>query len=227
MRLAIPSSSGCVAPRFSVAERLLLVDIADDRWLRDEALSTSPGTATTRLRRLARRGVTHLVCGGFNRRYLPTASALGISVIWGQSGPVIDLAKRFVRGELPEPVNLQELNMTQKIAITVTDGRGIDGVTDPRFGRAAGFLILEPRSSQDPVFVPNPNIDAGHGAGTGAAALMAQHGVTDVISGHFGPKAFQALEGLEITMWLVDGGTPVSVVQRRHASGDLPAQRQH
>jgi len=201
MRLAIPISFSCVAPRFSVAESLLLVDIADDRRLDSEWLITSPGTATGSLRDMARRGTTHLLCGGFNRRYLPTASALGIAVIWGQAGPAEELVERFVLGDLPEPINLPELRMNHRIAITVTDERGLDGVTDPRFGRAAG-----------------------QGGGTGAAALMAKHGVTDVISGHFGPKAAKALEGLEIAMWLVEGGAAVSAVLRRHGSGELPRQ---
>lgn len=95
--------------------------------------------------------------------------------------------------------------MTANIAIAVkgaiTDKEeGLDAPLDPRFGRAEGFLVVT-ESGEATEYVANPNVQAPHGAGSGSAALVGDHGVSHVISGHFGPKAARALQAMGVQMW--------------------------
>jgi len=79
----------------------------------------------------------------------------------------------------------------------------LDAPIDPRFGRAEAFVLTDLEGST-PTRVGNDSGEAAHGAGTGAASTLAQQGVTDVVSGRFGPKAASALEALGIRMWLAN-----------------------
>lgn len=94
-----------------------------------------------------------------------------------------------------------------KVAITIgKKGQGLAAAMDERFGRAPRFLVVDSETAEVKQVVDNPAVEAAHGAGTGAAALMAEHGVTAVVSGRFGPKAFQALRALGIEAWMTAAG---------------------
>ena len=73
-----------------------------------------------------------------------------------------------------------------KIVITVQSGSDLEAPLDPRFGRCGSFLVLdseekEPRSLE---FIANREREAAHGAGVGAAAVVASTGAEVVISSH-------------------------------------------
>jgi predicted Fe-Mo cluster-binding NifX family protein len=76
-----------------------------------------------------------------------------------------------------------------KIAVTST-GPTLDDTVAPRFGRCAYFLIIDP-GSLDFEPVENPNIMLGGGAGIQSAQLMANKGVSVVLTGNCGPNAFR------------------------------------
>jgi predicted Fe-Mo cluster-binding NifX family protein len=76
----------------------------------------------------------------------------------------------------------------------------IDSEIDPRFGRGAYFLIIDP-DSLDWKAVPNPGKSASGGAGIRAAQFVSEHNCTAVISGDFGPNAFDALSAAGISMY--------------------------
>ncbi len=93
-----------------------------------------------------------------------------------------------------------------KIAIS-TQGNDLNGSLDPRFGRAAGFVLVD-LATQGHAFVPNDqNLDLVQGAGIQAAMCVANAGAKAVITGHVGPKAFMALDKGGIAVYLCDGGT--------------------
>ena len=98
--------------------------------------------------------------------------------------------------------------MPRTIAISVLSQDGLAAKLDPRFGRAAYFLIAVEESGDWQVkeIYDNAAKDDAHGAGGAAAAHLSRLGVDGVISGRFGPKAYQALEVLQIKMWLADEG---------------------
>jgi predicted Fe-Mo cluster-binding NifX family protein len=84
-----------------------------------------------------------------------------------------------------------------KIAIS-SEGPTILDQVDPRFGRAAGFIIADPESMTN-IYIDNgaSQIRA-QGAGIQAAEIVAQHNVSAVLTGYVGPKAFQALSAAGI-----------------------------
>ncbi len=85
----------------------------------------------------------------------------------------------------------------RKIAIT-SEGPGLDDIVDPRFGRAAGFVIVD-LEDMNTSYIDNGQTQVmAQGAGIQAAQMVAGAGVECVLSGFVGPKAFQALSAVRI-----------------------------
>jgi predicted Fe-Mo cluster-binding NifX family protein len=83
------------------------------------------------------------------------------------------------------------------IAIT-SEGPTLDDALDPRFGRAAGFVIVDPQTMEHR-YVENGSAQAmAQGAGIQAAETVAATGVKAVLTGFVGPKAFMALSAAGI-----------------------------
>lgn len=104
--------------------------------------------------------------------------------------------------------------MSRRIAITVQSLDGLSAPLDPRFGRARAWLLADDAGAVLG-HLENDARDAVHGAGTGAAALMGREKVDVVISGEFGPKAFQGLSALGIETWLAPAGITAGEVLER------------
>ena len=80
------------------------------------------------------------------------------------------------------------------IALTAT-GNTLDSMVDPRFGRAAWFLIVDTETRQLLEAIDNTaGKEAAHGAGISAAAQVADKGVEALLTGRVGPKALPVLE---------------------------------
>lgn len=86
-----------------------------------------------------------------------------------------------------------------KIVISAV-GPDLDAALDPRFGRAAHFLIVDGETLQWEAMA-NPAAEAAGGAGTQAAQLVARHRPEVIISGSFGPNAFHVLQAAGIRMF--------------------------
>lgn len=99
-RLAIPLYGAQVAPRFRYADRLLIVDRAEGGEPIFEILNLARLSWSQRIAHLAGGGVEVLLCGGFERRFLPLAESAGIRVEWGLAGDARQLADAFHRGGL-------------------------------------------------------------------------------------------------------------------------------
>jgi predicted Fe-Mo cluster-binding NifX family protein len=87
-----------------------------------------------------------------------------------------------------------------KIAVTTTTDN-LDSPFDPRFGRAANFVIVDMETDEWEAY-PNPAVNASGGAGVQAAQFISQHGAKAAISGDFGPKAYSALAAAGVEMFL-------------------------
>ncbi len=83
-----------------------------------------------------------------------------------------------------------------KIAVTST-GPTLDDMMEARFGRCAYFLIID-LDTMEFEAVENPNIALGGGAGIQSAQLMAEKGVSTVLTGNCGPNAFQTFGAANI-----------------------------
>jgi predicted Fe-Mo cluster-binding NifX family protein len=108
-----------------------------------------------------------------------------------------------------------------KIAIT-SEGPDMDARVDPRFGRAAGFLIID-SATMAFEYVDNGSSQVmAQGAGIQAAEIVAGTGADVLLTGFVGPKAFQALTAAGIQIGQnVDNLTVREAVQR-FQSGDVP-----
>ena len=85
-----------------------------------------------------------------------------------------------------------------KVAVSST-GESLDAHLDPRFGRCAYFLVVDPDDMSFEAFSNEATSQAG-GAGIQAAQFIASLGVTAVITGNCGPNAVQTLSaaGIEV-----------------------------
>lgn len=89
-----------------------------------------------------------------------------------------------------------------KYALPTDDGKTVGKV----FGRAARFALYDDSDSSFAILA-NDGIGAEHGAGTGAAAFLADKGVGMVIAPEIGPKADQALKSAGILTAVAAAGT--------------------
>jgi predicted Fe-Mo cluster-binding NifX family protein len=101
-----------------------------------------------------------------------------------------------------------------KIVISAV-GMTLDSAVDPRFGRAACLLIVDSETGTLLEAIDNSTgRDAAHGAGIGAAALVADKGVAAILTGHVGPKAMPIVEKAGIQVVSDVSGTVGEAVEK-------------
>jgi len=84
--------------------------------------------------------------------------------------------------------------MTDPVKVVVSAlGTSLDDRVDERFGRAEFLLVVDTETLAVEALDNTANRDAMQGSGLGAAESAAGHGAAAVVTGHLGPKAFQAL----------------------------------
>jgi predicted Fe-Mo cluster-binding NifX family protein len=98
--LAVPLRGDEVAPRFCSAHEFLIARLTDNEVTGFEMMSFADEVWARRLERLASMGVTVLLCGGFNRSFLPMAECLGLSVVAGLTGKAEGLVDAFLADDL-------------------------------------------------------------------------------------------------------------------------------
>jgi predicted Fe-Mo cluster-binding NifX family protein len=86
-----------------------------------------------------------------------------------------------------------------KICISST-GNSVDSTMDPRFGRAAYFVITNTDSMESEI-IPNSAANSGGGAGITSGQLMVDKGVGAVITGNVGPNAMNVLKAAKIEIY--------------------------
>lgn len=79
-----------------------------------------------------------------------------------------------------------------KVAVTC-DAPSLDAQVDPRFGRAAGFLIVDPETMEFEYIDNGSSQVMAQGAGIQAAENISNSGAKVLLTGYVGPKAFQGL----------------------------------
>ena len=99
-----------------------------------------------------------------------------------------------------------------KIVVTST-GRELTSEVDPRFGRAAYFLLVDPETLQFEAFENTQHLDHPQGAGIQAAQNVVRHGVGALLTGFCGPKAFRVLEAAGVQVLTGAKGRVIDAVQ--------------
>jgi predicted Fe-Mo cluster-binding NifX family protein len=98
-----------------------------------------------------------------------------------------------------------------KVAVS-SNGDDLNAQLDPRFGRCAYFLVVNPDDMDFEAF-KNESAVQGGGAGIQAAQFLASQGVAAVITGNCGPKAVQTLSAAGIELFGGQAGTVREVVE--------------
>ncbi len=100
-----------------------------------------------------------------------------------------------------------------KIVVT-TQSSSPQAEVDPRFGRAAFFLVFDSEGGSPEVHDNKQNLNAAQGAGIQTGQNVAQLGAEVVITGNVGPKAYHLLEEAGIRVFRFAGGTAEEAVQK-------------
>lgn len=127
-----------------------------------------------------------------------TATDISIGPYWWEQGwgcRVKPISDGFVNEENQK----LEGGIKMKVAITSVDGT-LEGKMDERFGRARKIIVYDTETKEHAALDNSMNLNAAQGAGIQAAQNVVKSGAKAIISGHFGPKAFQVVQmaGLEV-----------------------------
>ena len=99
-----------------------------------------------------------------------------------------------------------------KVAVSSNE-KNLDAQLDPRFGRCAYFLVVNPDDMSFEA-LNNQSAAQGGGAGIQAGQFLASQGVAAVITGNCGPNAVQTLSAAGIELFGGQSGTVREVVER-------------
>lgn len=105
-----------------------------------------------------------------------------------------------------------DISSGDKICITA-EGDNLDSNIDPRFGRCAYFILVNPQTLAFEA-IQNPYKDSTGGAGIQAGQFVADQKVKAILTGHLGPNASKTLEAAEITTICDINGTVKAVIEQ-------------
>jgi len=97
-----------------------------------------------------------------------------------------------------------------RIAVTA-QGKTLDSPVDQRFGRAAGFLLVD---TETMAFDVLENASGAGGAGIHAAKTVIDAGATAVLTGNCGPNAEQTLRAGGVKLFTGVSGTVAEAVEQ-------------
>ena len=110
-----------------------------------------------------------------------------------------------------------------KLAFSATGG-DLNSEIDPRFGRCAYFLFVNPDDMTFEAY-ENESMSLGGGAGIQSAQFVASKGAQVVITGNVGPNAMRTLTAAGIEVIIGVSG-PAKAAIERFKRGELsPAQQ--
>ena len=114
----------------------------------------------------------------------------------------------------------QRKSNMRKIAVS-SEGPTLDSPVDPRFGRAAGFVIIDPETMAFEYVDNGASQAMSQGAGIQTAELMTQHDVGVVLTGYVGPKAFHSLSAVGIKIGQNLESLSVRAAVEKYKSGQV------
>ena len=109
-----------------------------------------------------------------------------------------------------------------KVAVT-SRGSDLSSQVDPRFGRAANFIVVDTDTDEFSAHDNTQNMNAAQGAGIQAGRTVVDLGVEAVLTGNVGPKAFTTLQAANIKVYPGASGTVKEAVEKFKAGQLSPA----
>jgi predicted DNA-binding protein (UPF0251 family)/predicted Fe-Mo cluster-binding NifX family protein len=101
------------------------------------------------------------------------------------------------------------------VAVASVDGT-LEGSVNERFGRCKKLVIYDGERMTFQVMDNSRNMGTAQGAGIQTAQSVIEVGARTVISGHFGPKAFQVLNAAGIEVYSVTDNSVAEALRRFH-----------
>jgi len=217
MKVAISTDTGSVSAHFGRCPSYTIINIEDGKITKREEIP-NPGHEPGFLPQyLAEKGVKTIIAGGMGPRAQSLFAQNNIAIITGIQGSVDEVIEKFLKNELKPGEDLcghkpgedhecsngahkekEQVSARKGTKICITaKGKDLEAEVDPRFGRAQYFLLLDPIAMQIEA-VENPYKDAAQGAGIQTAQLLADKGVSVLLTGHVGPKAAGVLKSAGI-----------------------------
>jgi len=111
-----------------------------------------------------------------------------------------------------------------KIAVSA-QGTDLRSQVDPRFGRAKTFIVVDTETNEFSAHDNTQNLNAAQGAGIQASRTVVDLGVSAVITGNVGPKAFATLQAGNVEVCLGASGTVEEAVARFKAGSLAGAEK--
>ena len=106
----------------------------------------------------------------------------------------------------------RQMEVHVKVVVTAT-GEGLDAQVDPRFGRAAAFVVVDLESGESFSIDNAAGVSAMGGAGVQAAEKVSRLGAGALITGHCGPNAFRTLNAAGVEIYIGANGTVAEAVE--------------
>ena len=100
-----------------------------------------------------------------------------------------------------------------KVAVT-SKGVELSSLVDQRFGRAEFFLVVDTETGDISSSDNSQNLNAAQGAGIQAGKNVVDLGVSAVITGHVGPKAFATLQAGGVEIYTGAAGTVAQAIEQ-------------
>lgn len=107
----------------------------------------------------------------------------------------------------------ERMGISMKIIVTATGPTWTDSV-DMRFGRAKYFLVVDTDADECQAVDNQQNLNAVQGAGIQAGQQVAGLGVSAVVTGNVGPKAYRVLSAAGIKVFIAKAGMVRQAVDR-------------
>ena len=106
-----------------------------------------------------------------------------------------------------------------KIAVT-SAGKDLNADLDPRFGRAAYFIIVDSDTMDFEAVENRQNLNLPQGAGIQAGKTIVDNKAEVLITGHCGPKAFKVLRAAGVKIVTGGSGTVADAIEK-YKNGEL------
>jgi len=215
MKLAISTEGNKVSAHFGRCPTYTIVEINEGQVEKKEQIENpghSPGFLPNYLSDM---GVDCVIAGGMGSRAQSLFRQKNIEPLIGVQGAIDEVIDKFINQELEKGEDLcdhrkgkahphhqhqtpekSDIDTHKRIAFTAQGG-SIEDEIDPRFGRAAFYLIYDPETKSIES-LENPNKDLMQGVGPRSVQFLSENNVEVLFTGQIGPNAQRVLQASNI-----------------------------
>jgi len=206
MKIAVSTDQGQVSAHFGRCPSYTIFEIENGE-IKSQDEIPNPGHQPGFLPRfLAEKGVDVILCGGMGPRAQALFAQNKIETISGIQGAVGDVVHQYLKGALEAGEDMcghhhgdsslehdhqavKQFSLEGRFCISAMDNSP-EAEVDPRFGRAAYFVFIDPKTWKTEV-IENPHRDLDQGAGIQAAQFIVEKKAATLLTGECGPKALE------------------------------------